>query len=492
MRNTMISLYSLIHKKIVVLRHSATLKEAARAMNDNRIGCTLISGPDGEAAGIITDRDLACHWGTEAPRADRTVDEVMSRNLVAADENVGLKDILHLMETHGVRRIPLVARTSSTSHKQATHTAIEKTRFIGIVTLDDLVAAELVETPQLSRIVRSQISRNLINFERPYTSPRIAGHLEARSEAHKAQTLQRFHAHLMSATGLSQDLLPQLSHFILGSLTMRVSVTGAMHFIAQLPELIQAPLLELPPGPDKFISSRTIIEEMVNRFHLKESYARIVLRRFISALTTWMSAGQLEHLQSQLPQDFDPYFELIPQSVEPPSLGTQPNSPAFISVTSPVFSEGGEIPKTFTSDGFNRSPQIEWSHIPSGTKEFALICEDADSSHTNKVSWISWVIYGISNSVTQLPEGLPEQPEIHAPILARQGKNSTGAVGYQGPLPPEKDNWHRYYFRIYALDHEISLPPGATAEELRQEMQGHILGEGALMGRYRRARKLAA
>jgi Raf kinase inhibitor-like YbhB/YbcL family protein len=292
---------------------------------------------------------------------------------------------------------------------------------------------------------------------------------------------------MTNATGLSQDLLPQIAYFILGSFTMRVSLTGAMHFIAQLPEYLREALLKLPAGPDKFISSRTITEELVSRFHLTESYARIVLHRFIRGLFSWMSPEQLENLRSQLPQDFNPYFEPLTGPTEILSLGPKSSAPATLYMTSPVFPDGGEIPKTYTGEGLNRSPQIEWSKVPQGTKEFALICEDPDAPTTTP--WIHWCVYGITNSVTQLQEGLSQDTDFLASILARQGKNTSGSLGYIGPLPPKKDNWHRYYFRLYALDREITLPEGATADELRDEMKGHILGEGTLMGRYRRAHR---
>jgi len=473
----MTSLHSLIHRKIIVLPRTATLREVARAMLDNQVGCALISGPEGETVGIITDRDLACHWGTEDPRADRSVDEVMTHELIAANESAGLENIINLMETHGVRRIPIIGG----DQRQAKKTN-KKRRFVGLVTLDDLIAAELIEPSQLSRVIRRQLGKRFLENRRPFATSRG-------SDDSKNQTLQRFYSHMIGTTGLSKDLISPITHFILGCLIMRISLTGAMHFIAQLPELIQDPLQQLPPGPDKMISSRMIIDELVSRFYLTETYSQLVLHRFIFGLATWMSPGQLDHLKAQLPVDFHPYFEPIAHTKAQPTHVFE-RSTSFMTVTSPAFLESSAIPRTFTGDGTNRSPQIEWSNVPNGTREFALICEDPDAP--TETPWVHWVIYGISNSITQLPEGFPEGAEVEVPILARQGKNTSGTNGYQGPLPPEKDTWHRYYFHVYALDREIALSPEATADELRQEMQGHILGEGVLMGRYKRARKAAA
>jgi len=44
----------------------------------------------------------------------------------------------------------------------------------------------------------------------------------------------------------------------------------------------------------------------------------------------------------------------------------------------------------------------------------------------------------------------------------------------------------RFFFRIYALDKMTNLPAGQTREKLLKAMDGHILGQGRIMGRYKR------
>ncbi|MDH5744027.1 MAG: YbhB/YbcL family Raf kinase inhibitor-like protein, partial [Candidatus Aminicenantes bacterium] len=45
---------------------------------------------------------------------------------------------------------------------------------------------------------------------------------------------------------------------------------------------------------------------------------------------------------------------------------------------------------------------------------------------------------------------------------------------------------HRYFFKIYALDTELDLKPGATKSQVLEAMEDHILAQGELMGRYSR------
>jgi Raf kinase inhibitor-like YbhB/YbcL family protein len=53
---------------------------------------------------------------------------------------------------------------------------------------------------------------------------------------------------------------------------------------------------------------------------------------------------------------------------------------------------------------------------------------------------------------------------------------------YDGPCPPS--GTHRYFFKLYALDSQLSLSPGASKEQLLNSMKGHILAQGELMGTF--------
>jgi Raf kinase inhibitor-like YbhB/YbcL family protein len=66
----------------------------------------------------------------------------------------------------------------------------------------------------------------------------------------------------------------------------------------------------------------------------------------------------------------------------------------------------------------------------------------------------------------------------------QQGKNDFGKIGYGGPCPP--GGTHRYYFKIYAMNKELEAKSGITKKELLKAMEGYVLEEGQLMGRYKR------
>jgi Raf kinase inhibitor-like YbhB/YbcL family protein len=148
-------------------------------------------------------------------------------------------------------------------------------------------------------------------------------------------------------------------------------------------------------------------------------------------------------------------------------------------LTSPAFKEGATIPDEYTCDGDNVSPALRWETVPAGTKSLALTCDDPDAPGG---TWVHWLLYDIPPNLDRLPQNVP--PVQQLPSGARQGTNSFQEIGYGGPCPPRGKGPHRYYFKLYALDKTLDLPPGANIEQVEEAMKGHILGKGELMGRF--------
>ena len=81
-----------------------------------------------------------------------------------------------------------------------------------------------------------------------------------------------------------------------------------------------------------------------------------------------------------------------------------------------------------------------------------------------------------------IPPKTPEIRENQPPPGAIAGKNDYGDVGYGGPRPPS--GTHRYFFNVYALDTPLSLQPGASAAEVEQAMETHVLENSEMMGKF--------
>ena len=68
-----------------------------------------------------------------------------------------------------------------------------------------------------------------------------------------------------------------------------------------------------------------------------------------------------------------------------------------LSLTSPAFAEGGEIPTRYTCEGQDVSPPLAWSEPPGGTKSLALIVDDPDAPDPKapKMTWVHSVLYDL-------------------------------------------------------------------------------------------------
>ena len=153
---------------------------------------------------------------------------------------------------------------------------------------------------------------------------------------------------------------------------------------------------------------------------------------------------------------------------------------AAFRLTSPAFAHDADLPDEQLGEDEGVSPPLEWSGVPAGCKELALVCEDPDADAgviTN------WVVYGISPDATGLQGGVPRDAYIEGPIELVQGLNEYDEVGYSGPQADPERGPHRIFFRLFALDTELlDLPPGVTRAELRQAAKGHIIETAELVG----------
>lgn len=154
-----------------------------------------------------------------------------------------------------------------------------------------------------------------------------------------------------------------------------------------------------------------------------------------------------------------------------------------ISLRSTTFEDGGTIPSSAAHmmvGGRNKSPQLSWSGVPSGTKSLALTCWDPDAPTT--VGFTHWVRVGMPPSLDELKEGSgTENGEW------KDGITDWGEHGYGGMAPPEGDPPHHYVFTLHALDaeaKEIGLDENTTYAKFRFLVRGHVLATGELTGTF--------
>ena len=147
-------------------------------------------------------------------------------------------------------------------------------------------------------------------------------------------------------------------------------------------------------------------------------------------------------------------------------------------LTSTAFEHGGKIPSKHTCDGENSNPPLTIADVPSGAKSLVLIMDDPDVPKTIRADgmWDHWVVFNIPPHLREIKEG--EEPE------GVPGTGTGGNEDYFGPCPPDRE--HRYFFKLYALDTKLDLPGKASKRQVEAAMEGHIVAQAELMGRYKR------
>ncbi|MBX7067461.1 MAG: YbhB/YbcL family Raf kinase inhibitor-like protein [Parachlamydiales bacterium] len=149
-------------------------------------------------------------------------------------------------------------------------------------------------------------------------------------------------------------------------------------------------------------------------------------------------------------------------------------------LNSSAFHEGGIIPSLYTCEGKNINPPLEISGVPPQAKSLVLLMDDPDVPKSRRPDGMfdHWVITDMPPSTHKIHE--------HSKPPGVEGKNTYGDNNYFGPCPPDRE--HRYFFKLYALDKMLHLPPGCTKKEVEKAMQGHILAECQLMARYEKGK----
>jgi Raf kinase inhibitor-like YbhB/YbcL family protein len=142
-----------------------------------------------------------------------------------------------------------------------------------------------------------------------------------------------------------------------------------------------------------------------------------------------------------------------------------------MTVTSPVFTDGGAIPRKYGCGGESIAPPLTVGGVPKSAKTLALIVTDPDAPGGTFTHWLAW---NIPSSKASFDEGQATG--------GVEGKNGYGKTGYGPPCPPS--GTHHYRFDVYALDSSLNLDPSAQRGKVEKAISGHIVAQGRIVGTY--------
>ncbi|MGI5215224.1 YbhB/YbcL family Raf kinase inhibitor-like protein [Plantactinospora sp. CA-290183] len=149
---------------------------------------------------------------------------------------------------------------------------------------------------------------------------------------------------------------------------------------------------------------------------------------------------------------------------------------AGIMIRSVAFNDHDRLPDRFSRTGGNISPPLEWSDVPDSATELVLLVEDRDAGRT---PFLHWLVTGIEAGSGGVAEG-------ELPPGGRAWVNGFGTPGWGGPHPPQNDDPHRYFFRLYAINRPLELPGAPQAPDVHAAIQDLELASGNMVGTFAR------
>ena len=143
------------NRAVIVTKVDTSITEAVGLMKWYRVGdLVVVEEKQGQRVptGILTDRDVALAVASDAARLPYLrVSDVMSRDLITSLEDESLHEALKKMQSHGVRRLPIVNASGGLE---------------GIVTFDDVIELLSEELTDLAKlVVREQKKERLQRLE---------------------------------------------------------------------------------------------------------------------------------------------------------------------------------------------------------------------------------------------------------------------------------------------------------------------------------------
>jgi para-nitrobenzyl esterase len=149
---------------------------------------------------------------------------------------------------------------------------------------------------------------------------------------------------------------------------------------------------------------------------------------------------------------------------------------AKLTVSTPAFRPGADIPFANTQYQGNVFPGLTWSAGPAGTRSYAIVMQDTDAVR-NGEPILHWTMYNIPASVRTLAPGMTAPPPG-----ASNGPNIRGPnMAYMGPRTPPGPK-HRYHLQVYALDTTLTADPAMTFDALKAALKGHVRASGEVVG----------
>jgi CBS domain-containing protein/uncharacterized protein (DUF2267 family) len=288
------SLSKYIQTRLVVQRPDTCAYDAIRAMEDNHVGAVIVH--DGKAVvGVVTDRDLAIQIiANELDPFETALGDLVAGPVAVLPVEASESDAAALMRDRHVRRIPIV----------------DGPELVGLVTLDDLLLEQGVDSATLAEIVRAQLAEPSRLKPKGETHPTrhksdVATRRERLGRRHEGRATRSYEdliTRTLAITGLgTRERAEAALDEVLGGILRRITPDEANQLLAQLPSLLSCRVSGAARGPDRSVTRTTVEQGLVRRLDVSPQEAGALVFAVCEAFGATVSSGEIEDVRSQLP-----------------------------------------------------------------------------------------------------------------------------------------------------------------------------------------------
>jgi CBS domain-containing protein len=130
-------------RDVVTTGPSTLLSEAAKILNENRIGAIVVVGTDGRISGIFTERDVVNAVAKHgADSLGKQVSSLMTSKVYRCGEDATVDDVMELMTQRRFRHVPVES----------------KGKLTGIISIGDVVKSRIREIELEAEQIKAYIA----------------------------------------------------------------------------------------------------------------------------------------------------------------------------------------------------------------------------------------------------------------------------------------------------------------------------------------------
>lgn len=130
-------------REVVTVTASATLEEAAKLLDERKIGAVVAIDSDLGIVGVLSERDIVRQVARHGANAlQLLVGGAMTREVITVTTSTKIDDALQLMTDRRIRHLPVTRQES----------------LIGVISIGDLVKWKIAETEAEAEAMKSYLS----------------------------------------------------------------------------------------------------------------------------------------------------------------------------------------------------------------------------------------------------------------------------------------------------------------------------------------------